>query len=73
MNHRYSSVVAPSKIRSADPAMKPVSVVCDVLRVTELVAFIETWNSDTDAGLVIDSVRIQPVSQSVIWRVAVAS
>jgi hypothetical protein len=53
--------------------MKPVSVVCDVLRVTELVAFIETWNSDTDAGLVIDSVRIQPVSQSVIWRVAVAS
>jgi hypothetical protein len=40
-----------------------VSVVCDVSRVIVFETFIENWNSDTEVGLVIASVRIQPVSQ----------
>ena len=64
-HHLYSSNTGPSSGRSVDfaPAINPVSVVCDVSRVIVFETFIENWNSDTEVGLVIASVRIQPVSQ----------
>ena len=59
--------------RCVDPAINPVSVVCDVSRMIVFEAFIETWYSDTETGVDISSVRIQPTSQFCIWSVAVAS
>jgi len=73
LNHLYSSNAEPSRARSDAPAINPVNVVCDVSRVIVFETFIETWNSNTEVGLVTASVRIQPVSQFCIWSVAVAS
>lgn len=73
LNHLCSSVLVPSCDITDDPVIKPVSVACDVSTTILLDTLIDNWYSDTVAGLVIDTVNIQPVLQLVIAMVLVAS
>ena len=53
--------------------MKPVNVACEVSTTMLLETLMDNWYSDTEEGLLIDTVNIHPVAQSVMFMLLVAS